>query len=146
MVQTVPNTEYVLKLAYDTHATCTSKTNVLEMDVVIDGKTVKRLQHEGGRAWDLKWTVFKYDFKASSDSSRLEFISKNDGCGCIVLDDVTVRPKQCRASTQTTTFPTMTTRSAVAANFQYGELVCESVLYTKGKTNNVNTATHMILD
>ena len=43
-VTTVPNTVYVLTLAYDAHAGCTWKNTMVAMDVVIDGKKVKRLR------------------------------------------------------------------------------------------------------
>ena len=100
-LRTTPKTVYVLKLAYDAHATCSNKDTVMRMDVLIDGKSVKRLRHKNERTWDLDWTEFSYKFKASGYSARLEFKSVNSGCGCMVLDDVTVRPRECGVLTST---------------------------------------------
>ena len=64
-VTTVPNVVYVLTLAYDAHANC-GKNTVSEMDVVLDGKTVARLQHKNEATWDLDWGHYRYDSEDSN--------------------------------------------------------------------------------
>ena len=78
-LRTVPDTAYVLKLAYHAHASCSSSNTVIEMDVLVDGKSVKSLRHCDEGTWDLNWAAFSYEFKASGDSVRLEFKSINSG-------------------------------------------------------------------
>merc|ERR1719506_2973367 len=88
---------------------------MVAMDVVVNGKRVKRLRHKNEHTWDLDWADFRFEFEASGASVTLEFKSVNSACGCMLLDDVTLQPKQCIATTTTTRTTTTTTTTASPA-------------------------------
>ena len=87
-VATTKGVKYSLTLAYDAHAGCQSKGATSKLDVLINNRKVKTLEHVNEKTWDLDWaTDWKYVFEADGPTT-VRFNAVTGGCGCMLLDSI----------------------------------------------------------
>ena len=91
-IATTVGSSYRITFAYNAHASCGSSTKT--MRVLIDGVQLAELDKTRCGGWTSYancWSTTAYDFVATLDSTVLSFQSIDSSCGCMTLDDVSVR-------------------------------------------------------
>lgn len=91
-ITTVSGTTYKLMFDYNAHGSCGGSTK--EMQVVVDSAviaTVSKTRCGGWSDYSNCWSTMSYDITAASDATTVEFVAVDTSCGCMTLDNVSMK-------------------------------------------------------